>query len=272
MILWTIQRLTTFQTEKKSQWNPLWTVNTCGYAKSNLKTLSSKAVFALIYILIYILRSNTSFYCAMTVYISLILQIEFDLKNHIHVKKVGHTSEFLFDIYWWTWKTIKKNCWSGPCWIFLKKNIKKNTCRYHYQNLDDMIYHSWDIEQNILKFILKLVTLVHFLLFYPLKNPKTKILKNEKNCRYHHFTHVYQKSQYVMYGSSDTEWHRHKVFAIWAIFCPFINSPPPPSSNKNQNFENIYIYIYEKSAWRHYAFIHICVPWMKIIWYMVPEI
>ena len=108
MILWTIQRLTTFQTAKKSQWNQLWTVNTWGYAKSNLKTLSSKAVFALIYILIYILRSNTSFYCAMTVYISLILQIEFDLKNHIHVKKVGHTSEFLFDIYWWTWKTIKK--------------------------------------------------------------------------------------------------------------------------------------------------------------------
>ena len=23
-----------------------------------------------------------------------------------HVKKVGHTSEFLFDIYWWTWKTV----------------------------------------------------------------------------------------------------------------------------------------------------------------------
>ena len=30
---------------------------------------------------------------------------------------------------------------------FLKK-IKKNTCRYYYQNLDDMIYSSWDIEQN----------------------------------------------------------------------------------------------------------------------------
>ena len=26
-------------------------------------------------------------------------------KNHTHVKKVGHTSEFLFGIYWWTWKT-----------------------------------------------------------------------------------------------------------------------------------------------------------------------
>ena len=34
-----------------------------------------------------------------------------EVKNHTNVKKVGHTSEFLFGIYWWTWKT---NCWSGP--------------------------------------------------------------------------------------------------------------------------------------------------------------
>ena len=26
-------------------------------------------------------------------------------KNHTYVRKVGHTSEFLFSIYWWTWKT-----------------------------------------------------------------------------------------------------------------------------------------------------------------------
>ena len=76
---------------------------------------------------------------------------------------------------------------------FFKKKIKKSTCRYHYQNLDDMIYSSRDIEQNILK----LVILGHFLLFYPPKNPKIKISKNEKNCWiYHHFTNMYQKSQY----------------------------------------------------------------------------
>ena len=42
-------------------------------------------------------------------------------KNHTDVKKVGHTSEFLFDIYWWTWKTNNylKNCWTGP----IKKQI-----------------------------------------------------------------------------------------------------------------------------------------------------
>ena len=29
---------------------------------------------------------------------------------------LGHTSEFLFGIYWWTWKinNFQKNCWSGP--------------------------------------------------------------------------------------------------------------------------------------------------------------
>ena len=46
--------------------------------------------------------------------------------------------------------------------FFLKK-IKKNASRYHYQNLNDIIYSSWDIEQNILK----LVILGHFLPFYP---------------------------------------------------------------------------------------------------------
>ena len=37
-------------------------------------------------------------------------------KNHIHGKKVGHTTRFLFGIYWWTWKTniYLKKCWSWP--------------------------------------------------------------------------------------------------------------------------------------------------------------
>ena len=50
---------------------------------------------------------------------------------------------------------------------FLKKKIKKNTCRFHYQNFNDMIYNSCDIEQNILK----LVILGHFL---PPKTPQNK--------------------------------------------------------------------------------------------------
>ena len=106
------------------------------------------------------------------------------------MKKVEHTSEFRFGIYWWTQKTNNhlKNCWSGSIknkiiliftiMHFLKKD-KENTFRYHYQNLD-MIYSPWDIEQNILK----LVILGHFCPFTPLKNPpKSKFWKMRKFAR-----------------------------------------------------------------------------------------
>ena len=118
--------------------------------------------------------------------------------------------------------------WNGPMknkiiliftmLYFFKKKIKKHTCRYHYQNLDDMIYTSWDIEQNILI----LVILGHLLPFYPPKTSKIKILKNEKICwRYHRFTHVYQKSQpydvrFLRYGVRQAEF-----FVILGNFLPF---------------------------------------------------
>ena len=54
---------------------------------------------------------------------------------------------------------------------------KKNTCRYNYQNLDDTIYNTWDMEQNILK----LVILDHFLPFYPTKPPKNQNFEKWKN-------------------------------------------------------------------------------------------
>ena len=119
--------------------------------------------------------------------------------------------------------------------LYFKNKIKKNTCRYNYQNLDDMIYmtySSWNIEQNILK----LVILGHLLPFYPHKNPKIKILKNEKICwRYHHFTYVYQKSQsydvwFLRYGVRQTEY-----FVIMDRFLPFYS----PMDPENQNFEKM---------------------------------
>ena len=138
---------------------------------------------------------------------------------------------------------------------FLKK-IKKNTCRYHYQNLDDMIYSSWDIEQNILK----LVILGHLLPFYPHKNPKIKILKNEKTCwRYHHFTHVHQKSQsynvwFLRYRVRQTEF-----FVILGHFLPF----QPPDNLENQNFK------IEKNTWRYYHFTHLHHKWQSYdVWFL----
>ena len=58
-----------------------------------------------------------------------------------------------------------------------KRKRKKRTCRYHYQNLDDIIYSSWDMEHKILK----LVVLGHFLSFYSLKNPKNQNFEKWKN-------------------------------------------------------------------------------------------
>ena len=112
--------------------------------------------------------------------------------------------------------TIKKhnnfNIYNVP---FLKKNkTKKNTCRYHYQNLDDMIYRSWDIKQNRVK----LVILGHSLPFYPPKNPKNHFFfKNEKNSwRYYSFTHVYQTLwsyvvRFLRYDSRRTDRPTEKV-------------------------------------------------------------
>ena len=130
------------------------------------------------------------------------------------------------------------------------KNIKKNTCRYHYQNIDDIIYSSGDIEQNILK----LVIIGHFLPFYPLKPPKIKILKNEKNCwRYIIILHVYQKSQlydvwFLRYGVWQT-----KFFVIMDLFLPYF----PPTDPENQNFEKIK----KKNTWRYYHFTNVYHKW-----------
>ena len=138
------------------------------------------------------------------------------------------------------------------CCIFLKKTTK-NTCGYHYQNLNDTIYSSWDIEQNKLK----LVILDHFLPFIPLKTPKIKILKSEKISWRYHFTHTHQKSQsyirFLRYGVRQT-----KCFVILGHFLPFYSAPPSTSQPPSLIIPSIKIL--KKNAWRYYPFIHTCVP------------
>ena len=79
-----------------------------------------------------------------------------------------------------------------------------------------------------------MVILGHFLPFTLPKTPKIKILKNEKICwRYHHFTHMHQKSQ-----SYDVQFlrYRYKIFVILGHFLPFYF---PPNDPKYQNFEKM---------------------------------
>ena len=173
-------------------------------------------------------------------------------KNQIHVKKVGFTSEFLFGIYWWSWKTtIKKNCWNGPKNIrisifpimyFFKKNIKNMACECDR---------------------LKLVIMGHFLPFTPShpippKNKKSEFWKNKKNCwRYHHFTHVYQKLQsyevwFLSYRVRLTE-------TFWAIFCPFT----PLLTLKQKIRKNV------KKPWPYYPFTHVYHKWGSYdVWFL----
>ena len=77
-------------------------------------------------------------------------------KNHTHVKKVGCTSEFLFGIYWWTWKTnmYKKNCWSGLIknkiilifnfnvgfFFWKRKNLEVSLSKSRWYDLQFLIY------------------------------------------------------------------------------------------------------------------------------------
>ena len=101
----------------------------------------------------------------------------------------------------------------------LYKKIKKNTCRYYYHNLDDiiyMIYSSWHIAQNILK----LVILGHLLPFHPNKNSKIKILKNEKNLLeiLLFYTCV---PKITITWCTVPEWDRQNFLSFWAFFCPF---------------------------------------------------
>ena len=179
---------------------------------------------------------------------------------------------------------------------FFFKQIKKNACRYHYQNLDDMIYSSWDMEQNIPK----LVILGHFLPLYPLKTTKIKILKNQKFAGDIIILSMCTKNHnHIMYGSWDTEWDRQFFCNFWSFFCLFNNPPCPPSPQpndpKNQNLEkkkspeilSFYTYIctinedymtillpflshdnpenenfkIQKNTWRYYHFTHLHCKW-----------
>ena len=107
-------------------------------------------------------------------------------------------------------KYLLKNYWSGSIknkmiLIFTMLHFKKMYQEKHQEISLTVYQKSWwyinysscDIEHNRQK----LVTLGHFLPFYPPKNPKNQNFEKWKNSwRYHYFTNVYQKSQSLMYG------------------------------------------------------------------------
>ena len=99
--------------------------------------------------------------------------------------------------------------------MFLKKD--KNVWRY-YQNLNNMIYISWDKWKKQ-----TLVMLGHFLCpFTPLKTQIIQFWKNEKKLPEISSFYTCTKNHiHMMYGSRDMEWYRQNFFSFWAFFCPF---------------------------------------------------
>ena len=98
-----------------------------------------------------------------------------------------------------------------------------------------------------------MVILGHLLPFYPHKNPKIKILKNEKSCWRYHQNDVYQKSQsydvrFLRYGVRKAEF-----YVILGHFLPF----QPTDIPENQNFK------IEKNTWRYYHFTHVYHKWQS---------
>ena len=139
---------------------------------------------------------------------------------------------------------------------FFKKRQKKNVCRYHYQNLNNVIYSSWDIEQNILKLV------THFLPFWAILGPfstppppphppekQTFENKNEKNA-WRHYPFIHTCVAYILkYMVQQT-----KIFVILGSFLPF----QPPDSVENQNFK-----IQKKNTWRFYHLTHLHHKWQS---------
>ena len=106
------------------------------------------------------------------------------------------------------------------------------------KNLDDMIKSFEDMECDALK----LVILGHFSHFYL---PKSSKNQNFEKMRYHHFTHVYQKSQsydvqFLRYGVRQTE-----LFVILGLFLSFYSL----NNSENKNFEKM-----KKFAWKNLHF------------------
>ena len=115
---------------------------------------------------------------------------------------------------------------------FKKIIIKKNSCRYHYQNLDDIIYSPWDIEQNILK----LVILGHFCPFTP-KNPKNQNSEKWRNLL--EISSFYKcVPKITIIWSYDVRFLRHVATQteISAIFSQFLLFQPS-DNQENQNFK-----------------------------------
>ena len=122
-----------------------------------------------------------------------------NLKNHTHVKNLGHTSEFHFGIYWWFsyfTPVYQKSCWYDL--LLLRQHDR-----------------------------LKLVILGHFSHLYPLKNQKNQNFEKMKSGTGDIIIlHMCTENQdHMMYASWDMEsdrifYHFGLIFAFYSTNNP----------------------------------------------------
>ena len=158
------------------------------------------------------------------------------------------------DELWKTWK------------IRILKKRKRKCWRYHrfthvYQKLQsyEVQFLRYGVRHNFF-FILG-----HFLSFYPLSPNNTENQNFEKmnmSCGYVLILNLWNKKQdHMMYAYSDMECDRHYFLLFEVIFCSFTTLLTPK------------IKIWKKCK-KHLEILSFypCVPLLKIIWCMVPEI
>ena len=136
------------------------------------------------------------------------------------MKTVGHTSEFLLGIYWWTLKNPENQNFEKM------KNIARDIIILHvYQKPKS--YELQLLRYGMRHFFLQQESNrnCHFRPFFALLphhwTRKLKFGKNVNNTwRYYPFTHLHHKSR-----SHDVWFQRYKVqrtefLSFWATFCP----------------------------------------------------
>ena len=137
------------------------------------------------------------------------------------MKTVGHTSEFLLGIYWWTLKNPENQNFEKM------KNIAGDIIILHMctKNQNHMSYSSWATEWDFFFLQQESNRDCHFRPFFALLPHywprKLKFGKNVNNTwRYYPFTHLHHKSR-----PHDVWFQRYKVqrtefLSFWATFCP----------------------------------------------------
>ena len=160
------------------------------------------------------------------------------------MRKVGHTSEFPFGIYWWTLKNLKNQNF---------EKMKKNCWRYHHFTHVYQKPQSYEVQflrYGVRQFFL--VIFGHFLpLFSPLpNNPENQNFEKMKKasgdviilnlCN--------KKHDHMMYAYSDMERSHRHIFLSFEAIIGLLPHYWPPKSKFGKNLKN---------TRRYYPFTHV---------------